>query len=104
MIAYKVTYEGRSVNAPARGVVRYAIGETTSRPKGCGPLAVFDTLDHAAAFLVENTNGFPYHAIFECHIRKSRATKLWTSNDSISGWLPTGTILANTVTPLRRVR
>jgi len=103
MVAYKVTTDGRSIYAPASGAVRYALGVTTRRPKGCGPLAVFDTLDHAVAFLVENTYGFPYRAIFECHIRKSQATELWTSDGHTQCLFPKGTILANTVTPLRRV-
>ena len=102
MLAYKVTTSGRSVYAPTAGIVRYVIGETTRRPKGCGPLTAFDTLNNAKAFL----RAYALHpsTIFMCRIRKSRATKLWVYSASRKRWLPKGTIFADTVTPIQQVR
>lgn len=88
--------------APYSGEVKY-FSKKVARPRpGCGPLAVFDTLEHAKEYL----KGFQHSPLSVKEIWKGKAepskdTALWTSEGSAIGsrYLPVGTILVDSFTP-----
>jgi hypothetical protein len=122
MIGYKVVRDlyGRwvSVCAPYRGCVGYSIGLET-RPIA-GPLAVFDSVENAFAFIVELTWGGDRFdlAVFECEYTPVVPTDdpdsnaLWVGALWVGGpphtWFlpldkcPSGTRLASSVTLLKK--
>ena len=114
MIAYKVV---RSENKKLVSVliawgVRYIIGKKTVLRKNCGPLCVFETEDFAKNFcrhLIEDGS----ERVYKCKIKKSRKKHVWYTVDCGSSFfrsrstiekLPEGTILADEVTLLERVK
>jgi len=56
--------------------VEYKIGKWTKRPKDCGSLAVFDTIEHATEF-VGNKWGIRYY--FKCKYKPSKDV-MWRPN------------------------
>ena len=112
MIAYKVVrerytvfrgcYDTRYMSARISGASpacrTYAIGETTERAPGHGPLAVFDTEERARAFAGPARS----YVVLRCEIEESQDTYLWISPGAqmYPFELPAGTILADRVTPL----
>ncbi len=71
-------FEGKYVSYTSfTSSVKYDVDMKATRPKGCGPLAVFTSLESAKKFL-KNDNLHPWNAfIFPCHYKKSSATRLW---------------------------
>lgn len=84
----------------------YGPGVETHRKEGWGPLTVFSTLGHAAAFLLENGaqagSSFrqdPTYAelILKCEIDRSDQRRLWGLSYTKDDYFPGGTVFANRV-------
>ena len=76
-------------------VVEYRVGEWTSPNAGCGPLALFDTLEHAIEF---NEKRVPRRSIYKCEYVPS--PQRWLSRgyqSEVWSALPKGTLLANAI-------
>jgi len=113
MKGYKVvrTFKtGKIISAYSDGhIVEYKIGEWVKRPDGCGPLAVFNTLENAKDFVFKGTFG-PTRKIFLCEYESSILNYLWcryTLQDKKmrreKHLLPIGTQLAERVMLIREV-
>jgi len=85
-------------------VVNYFLGEWIEKPKKCGPLAVFDTIEHVNQFLWYG-GGYNNQKIFKCKYIKSKETYLYTMRPFISSRfiLPKGTCLADKVKLIEQV-
>ena len=86
-------------------IVRYNKKGWTHRPKDCGPLAVFKTVEDARQGFVFSVNDL---TIFKCEIKKSKDKTLWTLymqwRDTMHPYdLPEGTMLADKVKLLEEV-
>lgn len=87
--------------------VKYEKNKWIKKHKKRGPLAVFDTLDHAISFSPINC------VIFKCRYKKSRHEKLWYAykgnrrkyykSETQPKNLPDGTRFADKVKLIRRV-
>jgi len=84
----------------------YIPGEKTVPRPGNGPLAVFDTFEHALAFLGKTTLDYPV-AIWECEWTPSEHFSLWyrVMDSVFNGPItyPEGTCFASSVTLTKRV-
>ena len=86
------------------GALRYAIGETTTHRPYWGPLGVFDTIEHAKAFISENPNLLNIHKIFEVDYIQSEYAYFYTDREFYSYVeLPKGTRFADSVKLIREV-
>lgn len=83
MYGYKVVYKSMSsklISAiDVHGEVSYTLKMKTVPRKGCGPLAAFDTYDHAWNFTHELGLSPMYFKIYRCRIKKSKVKGLWDS-------------------------
>lgn len=78
----------------------YKVGETTERRPGYGPLALWRTFEQARGSVPRQIR--KYFQCFECEYTPSADAYLW--NPTVrSVTPPIGTILADSVTPLRAV-
>ena len=84
----------------------YKVGKWTKRPKGCGPLAVFDTYEQAKEFL-GYYDDFLQREIYSCKYRRSTDTCFWYTGKhsftSTSDGIPDGTVFANRVKLLEQI-
>jgi hypothetical protein len=95
------------VQSREAGVLGYAVGETTVRPEGFGPLAVFATFAQAKSSLDHDGSDL-HHAIYRCEYAPSEETGLWTPRPEKplrfpDNLLPDGTVFADHVTLLEKV-
>lgn len=89
----------------------YKIGIPTKRRKGWGPLCVFGSLERAIKFKKymarqETLNNRHVFHVFSCHIEESQEMSIYDSmgtNYQIE-LLPSGTILANSVTLIEEIK
>ncbi len=82
--------------------VKYPIGESTKRPKWCGPLTVFETIEDAREFIWHYKHLGIGDNIFECSYAKSHATTIWNPEFRFPKCeLPEGTMLADSVTLIK---
>lgn len=84
-----------------RHMVTYKKYGITGRPKHCGPLAVFKTMEAARRF-VRTIWGHSKHShnhikIVKCLYKKSKDTSLWTDNLRCDCDFPDGTAFADEV-------
>jgi len=101
-----VSYTWREL--PPKVWVHYELQREVFPAEGCGPLALFDSLNHLRAF--QRTmfyHASAYDVIFYCRYTPSIERSLWyrTLYDyrRQAEFLPRGTILAASITPLRIV-
>ena len=111
MVGYKVCWRvGRRFisYAACYGECEYAIGETTTPRKDCGPLCLFDALGDLCRFLRMDTLARRNHlAIFDVEYEPdTENTMIWDdtpgSEVGLSS-LPKGTQLAKSVTLIREL-
>jgi hypothetical protein len=100
LIGYKVV--GRNFGSMTRDIrragVKYRIKKWVSRRRGCGPLAVFGTLERAINFAKIN---FDDYFIYKVKYTESKEHSLWDFNHE-NCFLPEGTLLATSVMLLKR--
>ena len=111
MIGYKVARDLGGEYGPAlvyayQGI-RYRIGETTTQGQTYGPMAVFNT-QRAAEKFANGLNHLPHLRVLEVDYIKSTETALWWTTAGVKGshfhplrFCPRGTVLAESVTPLK---
>ncbi len=113
MKAYKVVSVDHKGNMTSfvrhieNGGVRYAMGETTNRPEGQGPLATFKNYIRAIEWArvmgsyFNKTRAFFNMAILECDVGVSQDNGLWVNKYFVSTMFPCDTILCDSVTPVK---
>ena len=92
----RIDHKGRLVSCfnDGRDII-YKKNKWTKRPEDCGPLAVFDTLDHALKFLEFVHHIFsPDRVIFECKYKPSKDNLLW-----FTSWFTNSKIIKITKVP-----
>ena len=93
--------------------VIYKVGITSKRHSGWGPLTAFKSLRHARRFVKRFRHGCNY-AIIKCSVTKSHAKRIWLIdcyNNILANLatavtpnklkLPSGTVLCDSITPLK---
>ena len=103
-IGYKVTRDGKSVFIRIEGALDYPSREWVFPKDGCGPLAVFDTYEHARtwlALLVPDKRQGVFR-IRECSYFPSRKSEMWIGSGEkklrmANEIFPPGTVLAHAV-------
>jgi hypothetical protein len=111
LMGYKVVVHNRNagyVSCSSPLQVRYTIGEPTTRPPNCGPLAVFSNKKDAKHFIEYSTLGAH---LFRCLYTPSKSSSVWYKGHSLiytyalsPNKLPTGTIFADSVTLIEEVK
>jgi len=79
----------------------YNIGGWTRRPNNCGPLALFDRLQDAEAFL-DRESGEPRLTIFLCEYVESDEHQLYTEYGR-AHIVPYGTVFADEIKLIKRM-
>lgn len=106
----RIEDDGKIVSAFNDGkIVVYKKKKWIERPKKCGPLAVFDSIESAETFL--DTVGFIKRILFYCKYKPSKENILyspywhWSKERKIKQKkrLPIGTKLANKVKILKEI-
>ena len=92
---YSITVETNEL-----ACVEYAIGKTSKPKPGCGPLCVFRSLRDAKWHCFEG------NVIMKVRYIPSEQQSVWTSDYSrcLLGYLFDGTILADSVTPIKVIK
>lgn len=110
IIAYKLLrvakWERLSYSAPPPGCLRYYPGQKTTPPPGCGPLAVFDTVERIKVFL----EGLISPLFYKLEIWEGEAEaaetqcEIWIPGSHLLiQELPKGTVLVRSFTPKKLV-
>ncbi|KKK65798.1 hypothetical protein LCGC14_2970470 [marine sediment metagenome] len=103
-MSYRLSEKFRSAFADGR-VVDYEIGKWTKRPKDCGPLAIFGTLNQALVFV---DSSYIDRTYFHCKYKPSKEITLYKKYKggeiTEKFVLPNGTILADEVKILKEVK
>lgn len=87
------SYTGR---APF-GNTEYSPNKDSFREEGCGPLAVFKSLEDCKAFLRIDWGGKLQHQVWECEIDESFDDCLWIKDSYGFFGSPDGTVFADVV-------
>lgn len=97
--------------------VPYEISKWTKRPKNCGALAVFDTIEHAIDFLSNKLLSLRTHekVLFECKYKKSKCKRLYCERLTLPEYtethikelpkdeIPKGTMFADKVKLIKKI-
>lgn len=110
MIVYKicsidhgsVTKEPRMGSFILDNGATYVIGSTTTPEPGAGPLCAFDTLYNAQQLWYYSSHDQDSEWLV-CRARKSRSKKVWHRGGYHSSERSAGTVLCDSITPLRLV-
>lgn len=109
-LLYKTGGRLTSFCAPMCGVITYPIQKWVGPKSFCGPLTVFDTIEHARMFLrfcFANTGKQPlrFASLFHCEFVRSQYQSLWVgSSGKVYGVpFPTGTQFADKIQLLEEI-
>lgn len=82
--------------------IKYEIGEVTTPEEGYGPLCGFTKLNYAIRFWCVVPHN---HIILECEYTPSSEESAWsTCHKRYIEYMPPGTILCSSITPIRIVK
>lgn len=110
-LVYKNGGKLTSFCAPLYGAITYPIGKWVGPKAYCGPLSVFDTVDHALQFVRfyygDDGRGplSPHYVLFNCLFVRSKYQYLWAGraykNSSLP--FPSGTQFADSIKLLEEI-